>query len=353
MIGKINHIRYADLDRLLSGKFNKDDKVNLFINLEPLVRPLLGKNFAKYLQVRKDDRIKELIADILNIAAHYRKFLSNNGIYSKVYMYITSLDNSKYYNQVINREYRSTFYNRFNQPDAIGVKELINEAIRLATIITNYIDGVYIIKSEIIEPSIIPQHISRNGWKNVLVTSDIYEYQYAANDNFILLKPNLDLSQVITSENVIERIKVHEKVVNDISFPSTFAPLILSGINDKYRDIRMPKGFGATKWIKTLNNLVENNHISSTDPKPFNLSYLPESVIDTDIGNLIVDNFKMVDVVSQEKTIKVDKLVEGLLIDKFDNVSLKELTSIFTDYPINLIEIQDFEVTNKRQLKWE
>ena len=60
----------------------------------------------------------------------------------------------------------------------------------------------------------------------------------------------------------------------------------------------------------------------------------------------------MVDVVSQENNMKFANLVDGLLVDKFDNVSLKELTSIFTDYPLNLIEIQDFEASNKTQLKW-
>lgn len=353
MIGKINHIRYAQLDVMLNGLFAKDDKVNLFINLEHLVRPLLGKNFKKYLQTRKEDRAKELISDILNIAAHYRKFFSNNGIYTKVFMYMGKTNTSKYLNQLVDENYRAPFYERFNRSDAKGVQGLIEEAFQLAKVITDYIDGVYILETTVIEPSIIPQHISKNGFRNVLLTNDLYEYQYAAYNDFIILRAKLDDSHIVTKENVVSKIKGHEKVATEITFDPSFTKVILAGLNDKYRGITNPKGLSPTKWFKLLNTLVEGHYLSSTNPDLTPLTYLPPDVIDTDVATKLVTNYKLVDIKQQEKLIKMDKIVDGLLVDKFDNVSLKEIGNLFTEYPINLIEIQDFAPSKGTKVRWD
>ena len=353
MIGKINHIRYNDLNRLLSGQFSKDDKVNLFINLEHLVRPLLGKNYKKYLQTRKDDRVKELISDILNIAAHYRKFFASSGIYTKVYMYIGRPDCSKYLNQLHDPNYRAPYFERFNRSDAVGVRGLIEEALKLAKVIVDYIDGVYILETTVIEPSIIPQYISKNGWRNVLLTNDVYEYQYAAENDFIILRAKLNDPHIVTKENVIERIKLHEKVSSDITFDPSFASLIISGIKDKYRGITNLGNLSLTKWIKLLKELEKGHYISSPNPDISPIAYMPADVIDPDVAAQLLINHKMVDIPHQEKIIKMDELIDGLLIDKFDNVSLKGIGDMFTEFPINLIEIQDFAPPKGTKIRWD
>ncbi len=349
MIFNLFKIKFTKLDELIERTENVSigKNVKLFINLEPVLKKLISANVEEYMKVRNDEKILELISNIVNLAAHYRLFFSKNKIYSKVYIYIGFPFNSVYKNKNINPKYRDTYTHRFvkNTKSKIFVSALEN-AFNFCKTILEFIDGVYLIYSKDIEPSMIPLIIHQNditemnefsNSTNIILSNDKYDYQYV-NKGFYIFRPKKENSYIITKDNLIHTVKLEEKIVNKLSVDSNFYSFILSLLGDRYRDIPKIKRMGLSNLLKLLVVAMDKNLISQTS---YNINLLAP-IVKSEYRELLITNFYTTDIDAQYKTLNIKDIhyIILQLKDKFDNVSLKRINNDYFRFsPLMLHEI--------------
>lgn len=337
-------IRYTKLDELISKNCKEltyGSKVNVFINLEPVFRKLINSDVDNYLKVKTDEKIVELISNIINLIAHYRLFFTKNKLYSRVYIYMGFPFNSIYFNRKIIPEYRKNYQHKFTKDSkSMVLGNIIENSLPLLKIILEYIEGVYFIESGQVEPSLIPLIIneeSNKGDVNFLITADRYEYQYVIKD-FYILRPKQEDSYLINKNNVIDIMKLEEKIINDKTVDYKLIPFILSILGDKYRNLDKIKRVGLSTIIKLINEAIRNGVITENVDS---INMLLNLVKDEYRGKLL-SNFYCIDLVTQYNFLGYMDVfnITSQLVDKFDNVSLKKINDkYFTGYPIMLMEI--------------
>ena len=350
-------VKFAKLDDLLSKEcttINKNSKVNVFINLESVIRKLANVNVEEYLRVKTEDKSFEMISCIINLAAHYRLFFSKNKLYSKVYLYIPfPFSKNAYKNRLINSEYRQYYQNMFSKnPNHFILSSVLETAIPFTKIILEYIDGVYLVQGDYIEPSVIPNVITNepeDNTVNFIVSTDRYDYQYV-NKDYYVIRPKQDQSYVVSKANVIETIKEEDRVLNDVTVESGYYPFILSLLGDKYRNIEKIKRVGLANIIKMIDKAKRENVIGEN---VFNINIL-SNIIKKDYQPLLLNNFYCSDVDTQFKLLNIKDLhvITDQITDKFDNVALKKLNDLyFTNYPLYLMELTSGDKFLKKKEK--
>ena len=341
-------IKYTDMTKLLTGYPN--GSIQIFINLEPVLRRLYRSDIESYLKANRQLRTHEFVSNILNLAAHYRKYFSSQGRDTEVIMYMPDWKNS-YTNSLLIKGYRdNTDLMLFN--DTTVYSKFLKESVDLLDTIVMYIEGVYLIRTSTIEPSLIPL-VMKNHYRNqLLITTDRYEYQYVNKDYTILRPRKGSQSYVITQHNVIEVMKEEDKILSSETMSPGFIPFALSFMGDTVRGIPKVKGVGLFRIMKLLEKAIEEGIITENTT---NLSLLENVVID-DVKEQVINNFTCIDLNLQSNTIGKSVLfqLEEQKQDKFDNVSLKKLNQMFLGSPIMLNELMPakerlsvFQVTKK------
>lgn len=336
-------VRFAILDDLLSSEcmyLNKDSKVNVFINLEPVMRKILNVSNEKYSRVSSIN-VKEFTSNVINLASHYRLFFSKNKMYSKVYLYFPT-PQSSYINSSLVPEYRDSYYHNLTKhPRYKNLGNVISDSIDIIQLICEYIEGVYFIESGSIENSLVPmivnQEVNDSGFKNFIVSNDPYDFQYV-NYGFDVIYPKKEESRVINKNNLIEFIKDKERV-ESASNPNTMTyPFILSIIGDKRRNIPKMSRMGLTTILKTIDKAIANHVITD---KTFNINLLTNIVRD-DFKPILLNNYYAIDLKSQMNMLGSHDLyfISKQIKDKFDDESLKKINDLyFAEVPIQLIEV--------------
>lgn len=338
-------VKYSKLDHLIVNNctdVNKKSRVNVFINLEPIFNKLLKTDIDEYMQVKGKEKLHEVISNIINIAAHYRLFFTKNKIYSRVYLYTGFPFNSKYENSMFIDHYRKSIKHKLTK-DAryTTISAILTSAITFTQTILEYIDGVHLITSDFIEPSLIPSIIhenTENDFINFIVSSDKYEYQYVNKDGWYIIRPKQENSYIVTHNNLIGTIKWESKVLNDVKVGPNFYPFILSLTGNKYRDIIGIQGLGIAKTIKMIDKSIKQGLISS---KADNINTLLKIIKDSYIP-LVTTNHRVIDLrtqlISTSPRNKYD--IIDSIINKFDPDSLKKINDeIMVGYPIYLTEL--------------
>lgn len=337
-------IRYPIMDTLIMKhckEIGPNSKINLFINIEPIIRKLSTSNVDEYLKVKTEEKSYELISNIVNLAAHYRMFFSKNKLYSNVYMYVGYPFGSMYKSRAINPNYRKTYEHKFTKdPKSMVLSNSLEQVIPFVKIILEYIEGVYFIESGPTEPSAIPQVILNHKPTNAInfiLTTDRYEYQYTNKDFYILRPKKLD-SYIVSKNNVIETMKLEDKIVNETTVGPNFVPFIISILGDRYRDIKKIKSIGLSTIISLLNLAIQENIIGKDVS---NISILSDTVKE-EYRAQVLSNFYTVDIDTQIQSMNMKDTyhITDQLVDKFDNVSLKNINDqYFREYPIYLLEL--------------
>ena len=214
-------IKYTILNELLKDEdfFKKPcNTLNLFINLDSVFKNLCTKNIDEGIRSNDTRNLSlEMISDILNLGGHYKNYFSKLGINIELIFYAGyPYNKNKYKNLTFNKFYRKNFNDKINSVDNIMIKNIFEESLKLAKIISEYIDKVYIITSDIIEPSLIPHiyntKISTESHYNLLITKDKYDYQYI-NKNYTILRPKRNSEDyVINSNNFLDVLKKENKI---------------------------------------------------------------------------------------------------------------------------------------------
>lgn len=335
VIFNMHKIKYSDMDKLL-GNLGKGS-YQIFINMESLMRKLIRANVEEYIKGTSDVkiRIREFISNVLNLAAHYRKYFTNKGRKTEIIMYMSEPD-ATFNNSVIVEKYRNNTKEIYNTKNVFG--KFLRDTMESLKLFFNYIEGVYFITCDRIEPSLIP-YILKNGMNNqLIITTDRYEYQYCDLGYMILRPKAKGMSYSITKENVITKMKIEDSVSNEKTVQSNFVPLILSFVGDSRRSIPKVKGLGLSRIINLLRDGIDKGFITENTS---NIQLL-ESLLSEDLRDDIKRNFMVTDLSTQMHSIgeSTKIILNEAKIDRFDNVSLKKLNDIFREHPIMIEELQ-------------
>ena len=335
-------IRFTILDNIISSNndIKPDDKINVFINVESILKLFMNIKMEEYLRVSNEERVLEFISNLINLAAHYRLYFSKNKLYSRVYLIMPNILSERFNNRVFNDNYRTFISKKYAQDvNFTSCRYTVKEGLRFAKVITEYIEGVYIIESEHIESSVVPMIISEEdkSYKNMLVTTDPYDYQYS-NHGFYVLRPKKAESFLIKG-NIINTIRRENKIKNTIIVNELFYSFILSIIGDKFRGIPNIKNMGLSK---TLSQIEKGVKIGRIPDGANNIRLLLDIIKSEDDRLQILNNFFSMDVAFQcESLTTKDKYnILNQINDKFDIESLRDINDkYFISTPINILEV--------------
>ena len=345
-------VKYSKLLELLRENedinIGTDDVVHVYINLETIILKMCNHDTSQYVSISKKAKI-EFIANMINLAAHYRAFFTKHKIESKIFLYIPSINMKNYKNSIYNKDYR--MYCKFKFSEGSGnlpIQNLIIDTIPFIQLIIEYINGVYFIESKQIENSLVPYIVNEdldNKVKNFIISGDLYDLQYVNHDYNIII-PKGENSFICTKNNTIKYLQSIYECKGKYTFSSNFISFILSVIGSKYRNIYNIKGIGMKSVFKIIQKAIDNKLVSNN----IDNIYLLISIIKNSFRNDIIDNFKLVDLNYQYTQLNKKDIYEITcqIKDKFDNVALKKINDkYFDEFPIMLQEIT--ATVNKRK----
>ena len=344
--------RYAFLDQEFKPIFsvNKINHVNLFINLDDVFhnihRPLINNEFLVY----GEDASKQLMANILNLIAHYRGWILRQRKTCKVFAIYTG-SRRRFKNTIFIPEYRKHFIdiNENMNTQFFYINKAIREAMPLLSVFSNYIEGIYIIDSSYLEPSMIPLMISDflsiADW-NILITRDTYDYQYSYMGRWSIVyakSGQYETTSMITVDNVWDKIKEKNKIELDThKYDASLLPFALALTGDKYRGIKSPKRIG---W-KTFFNMVEDVY-DEEESDTLNTDSIEVSICDKlflkskdkTVATNLTNNIQAISIKTQFNNLgDIDKMmIREQIRDIPDIDNLQKMNKIyFTKYPINI-----------------
>lgn len=337
-------VKYNKLLELL--KENEDinigtnDTVHIYINIETILLKMCNPNTIQYLSVGQNVK-NEFIANVINLAAHYRLFFTRHKIDSKVFLYTPSINIKNYKNSIYNKDYRMYSVFKFSENAGnIAMHNLVTDTIPFIKLITEYIQGVYFIESNQIENSLIPYIINEElnaNTKNFIVTGDLYDLQYVNYDCNIII-PKGEESFICTKSNTISYLKSIYECKGSYNFSSNFISFILSIVGSKYRNIYNIKGLGMKTVFKVIQRAIDGKLVSNN----IDNIYLLINIIKSNVRDEIMNNYKCVDLNYQYTQLNKKDIFDIMdqIKDKFDNIALKKINDrYFNQFPLMLQEI--------------
>lgn len=338
-------IKYADMAKLIPiycKELKRDSKVNVFINFEPILKYLSIGNANDYIKV-SDNSDKEMISNIINMMAHYRQFFTKHKLYSKVYLYIPYPFNKVGdVSSVVYPNYRDNFKSKFVKNSSTKrLVKCINENMEIIKTISEHIEGCYIITSESIENSLVPFIINKENSNpeevNFIVTSEPYEYQYV-NHGFYILRPSRNADYMISKYNLIDTIKMEQKLFNnEIEVNPNAYEFILSILGDKTKNIEKIKKLGLASILKLIDKGIKENKISKIFTIEDISKFIREEYKDILFNNYMVSSIEM-----QYKLLNTSNKFSILsqIKERFDNVGLKKINDeYFQESPLQVLEL--------------
>lgn len=344
-------LRYAAYDDMLTNMnfLNRYDKVNIFINLETVLRNLSMIKDLERTIVLYSKFNNAIIAHMLNLAGHYNRFFKNNTFDTKVYLYHTDLHSTEFNQFKYNEDYRSYYLTKFNQNPKFTylTDKLNNDIIPEAKLISEYIPNVYYITSQNIEGSLIPYIIgeSDKSRKNIIMGGEFYDTQYSGIDNytnFYIHRTPMsngiytDLPSYISylSKKPVEEINSMIDTYGNYSMYCT----LISSLGDRDRSIDGLNKIGPVTLDKLVRNGVHNNKIKLDTNNPEVIKeIIPKELQDNFVNNYYCTNLRYM---YDELTDGEKNSVLSQINDKSDINSLKRLNQTdFYDTPIILEQL--------------
>lgn len=343
-------IKYTEYDSSIenAGFLKPTDKVNVFINLETVMSYLSRVRDLDKKMILERSFPKIMIAEAINLCAHYKRFFRQNGLETRVFLYYTDLSKDLFPQSMINDEYRSYYINKYlyNPKFSSMGEKLISTITPEISTICEFIQGVYMIKATGIEGSLVPMIISEmdKSYKNFIVTGDIYDTIYMRKDNFCvhyMKKSSTKGSLISHKPSQSLRVFLNEDIeddVLDIFNNQQFYTLLLSALGDDCRSIDGPKGLGTKNIIKYLmSNINDGNLKHDTKNVEMLISEFPDK-----LKMQLHDNYNCLDIDYQYSLLSTSDLfsIEKQIVDRFDNNSLMQLNaSKFYEHRLMLQEL--------------
>lgn len=343
-------MRYKDYDESITSKnfLYPTDKINLFINLESVFKNIsMIPELEKKLVLQRDFRTI-LVSNILNLAAHYKRFFVSNGLDTKVYLYQTNFDSDYFPQFKYNDEYRTYYLVKYNSnPKFIYLTDSLKDDI-LPEVKTycEFIPNVYYISAKNIEGSLVPYTIAKEDptRKNLIVTGDIYESQYSFLPNFMVscFHNGYNRNSVTSSLNsyLKEITKKEEKDIPE-SMVSIFQNYpfyctLLSVIGNKIRSIDGVSGVKTMTLFKNIERGLKDNEIQINTSNP---NLIGEVFHDDEVKSDFVNNFYCTSLLPMyEELTETDK--KSIFYQRKDRIDVDSLIRLnqteFVNHPLIL-----------------
>lgn len=356
-------IKFIYLNNLFAKlNLNNIKTINLFINLESILSTLHKPYIEDMLQTltKKEvsDYYKCLIANIINLAAHYRLFFTRAKVTSNIIFYYNDFKTYDLYNNsVYVKGYRKHYFMNYHSSNYSILNQIVIDGVDYASTICEYVNSVFMLSSDRLESSVIPYLcLSDKKLKadlNLMLTKDLYDLQYV-NKNFLLLYPAKEESIILARKNVIPFLRfTHEMGPEnyDLEINPLLLPFILSVLGDKKRSLEKIRGIGFKKLYKGIEKLYYNDFISDEEPSSFNIENLSNFVRDNDgmfklgVKESIGNNYFSIDLDRQLNVAPkiYNQSILEMIYNKYDNNNLKKLNDkIFSDYPLHLVELNNY-----------
>lgn len=341
-------IKYKDYDESLTSKdfLQPNDKINVFINLESIFKNIsMIMDLEQKIYVQRDFDIL-MISHILNLAAHYYRFFTNNGLDTNLYMYNTDFSSDEFNQFTYNEDFRAYYLVKFNNNPkfALLTEHLKNEILPQVKIICNYIPNIHYISSFNVEGSLVPYIISQIDptRKNLIIGNEFYDTQYSQIPNFVnhYIHRGRGYSNICStvSEYMKDILKSDEDIDEISKLMSTYAAYcsLISTIGDKSRSVDKIIGVGAKSFLKKLHDGIVDKIIveSTTNPE-----IIGDIFRDKDVKSDFVNNFYCTSILPMydELTDGEKESITNQKIDGSDINSLHILNSTkFNNYPLLL-----------------
>lgn len=341
-------LKYAAYDESLTSMdfLKPTDKVNVFINLETV-----WKNISMVSELEKKilvqhDFTEIMISNILNLAAHYKRFFTSNGLDTKVYLFHTDLTSDEFDQFKYNEDYRAYYLTKFNDnPKFALFSERLNYNI-IPDIKTycEFIPDVYYISAHNIEGSLVPYIISKLDptRKNLIIGGELYDTQYSQIDNFVnhyihrTFNTNKTYSDLSGYLKDITKKENDEDNLNKAFSNYNFYCGLLAVLGNKVRSIDGISGFGPIKFKDSLTDAINKNDISENTSNPEIIGCIFN---DGETKEEFVNNFYCSSILAMydELTDSEKTSILKQLLDRSDKNTLEALNkSKFKDHPIIL-----------------
>lgn len=345
----IMKIKYSDLDEYLtSAKFlQPGDKVNIFINMETIFKYLsMINDLEKKLVLQKNFPII-LTSNILNLAAHYKRFFVNNNLNTRVYLYDTSLKSNNFTQFKYNEDFRSYYLLKYNgNPKFVYLTDALKDKVlpEVKTL-SDFIPRVYYLSGNNIEGSLIPYIVGEDDKtrKNIIISGEFYDTQYSLIPNYFVSYIHNAIGYRSICNNVREYLKEITKKQNDEldSLCRTYSNYsmycsFLSVMGDRIRSIDGISGIGPKILERYILQGISRNEITLTTNNP---SMIGAIFHDEELKEEFVNNFYCISVLDMYDELTTSNKISVLnqRKDRFDNESLIKLNaSRFYNYPLIL-----------------
>lgn len=331
-------IKYATYDSSLSalGKIQPNDKINVFLNVETILNYLsMMQDLEKKLILNQSYK-RTMVSDLINVAAHYKEFFKNNGLETKVFLYMTDLtsEEESFHESKYNMDYRCYYLNKFqgNPKFSLLTESLVNDIIPQVKTICDFTPDVYFLNGENLEGSLIPYIVSEAYPErfNCIVSGDLYETQYAFRPKFIHHLFKRKFGDVHLGCEVRDYLKAVAKVESvtpeeiDIYQNIGFYTLLLACRGDRYRSIDKIMGVGLKSLTKKIIEFMNRGKITSTTK---NIDLLAELFEEGYQRDSVVSNFNAISLNNSIELLTEGekKLVLSQIVDRSDLNSLMSL----------------------------
>jgi hypothetical protein len=334
-------MKYHDYDESLTSKnfLQPTDKINVFINLETVFKNLsMIMDLEKKIVIQRDFE-NIMISNILNLAAHYKRFFVNNGLDTKVYLYNTDLNSEEFNQFKYNEDFRSYYLVKFNDnPKFVTLTERLTGKI-LPDVKTycEFIPNVYYITAKNIEGSIVPYIIANidKTRKNLIIGGELYDTQYSSIPNFVnhyickTFNSNAVYSSTIGYLKSILREDDIDLQIDLFNNYSIYCAL-MSVLGNKTRSIDGISGCGPKTFQKYLEAGIAQNIVQKGTTNP------------EIIGNIFKDE--------DEKEEFVNNFYCSSIIPMYDELTNAEKLSIYNQC-IDRIDVNTLQLLNKTKFE--
>ena len=341
-------MKYKDYDESLTSKnfLNPNDKINVFINLETIYKHLsMIMDLEKKIVLQRDfDEI--MVSNILNLAAHYKRFFVNNGLDTKVYLYNTDFNSDEFNQFKYNEDYRSYYLVKFNDNPKFSLltERLKGQILPDVRTYCEFIPNVYYISAKNIEGSLIPYIISRFDMnrKNLIIGGELYDTQYSIIPNFVnhYIKRSFNSNAIYSDtegylKDILKKDESYQSMTVMFNNYNMYCTL-MSVIGDKLRSIDGVTGCGPKTLQKYIDAGIAQHIIQNETTSP---EILGEIFHDNEMKEEFINNFYCSSIIPmyQELTNAEKNSILQQRNDRIDINTLQLLnTTKFYNHPLLL-----------------
>lgn len=361
VIFNMNKIKHVQLKKLfndyvdLSHPTDFSRGVNLYINIESILRQITQKDFEKIGKVTEfSDYSKIYFSNILNLLAHYRMFFNRNSIPHNIYIYFAYPLPGDYINRSYLPTYRLSLDVDGKNTGTRLMRKIIRDNMDALETIFEYIQDASLLYSNIVEPSVIPLLIQPdNDYENIIVSNDDYDYGYIKYD-FHILRPRRGI--LVNKTNIIDILKQDGRVVNNKTVDYRYISIIIAMLGNQYRDIPKIPNIGISKIIDMIR---EGESKGLLLPTINSVSVISRSMVNH--SESFTTNYNVTDLDTQLRRAPEyvrlelrDKLSRNLYaVEDFKAINSK----YFDEYPILINDIQPYLKKKGKRVKknifWE